>query len=69
MEAMNLDYIKKTMVENCKMDVVEMKEWHRMDRQGYGSNASTRFIVDKSLEPLENKVRKCSKKTRSQWEI
>jgi hypothetical protein len=26
MEAMNLDYIKKTMVENCKMDVVEMKQ-------------------------------------------
>jgi hypothetical protein len=25
-EGMNLDYIKKTMVENCKMDVVEMKE-------------------------------------------
>jgi hypothetical protein len=39
-----------------------------MDRQGYGSHASTRFIVDQSLEPLENKVRKCSKKARSQWE-
>jgi hypothetical protein len=25
-EAVNLDYIKKTMVENYKMDVVEMKQ-------------------------------------------
>jgi hypothetical protein len=67
-EAMNLDYMKKTMVENWKMDVVEMKECHRMDRWGVTSNASTRFIVDKSLEPLGNKVRKCMKKARLQWE-
>jgi hypothetical protein len=39
-----------------------------MDRQGYGSHASIRFIVDKILELLENKVTKCLKKARSQWE-
>jgi hypothetical protein len=58
---MNLDYIKKTVVDNCKMDVVEMKEWHGMDRQGYFSNTSTRFMVDKSLDPLENKSEKVFK--------
>jgi hypothetical protein len=46
------------MVENWKLDEVEMKELCRMDRQGDGSNASTRFIVDKSLEPQGNKVKK-----------
>jgi hypothetical protein len=43
------------MVENWKMDVVEMKEWHRMNRWGVTTNASMRFIVDKSLEPQETK--------------
>jgi hypothetical protein len=56
------------MVENWKMDMVEMKEWCGVDRQGDGSNASTRFIVDKSLEPLGNTLRKGLKKARSQWE-
>jgi hypothetical protein len=67
-EAMNVDYMKKTMVENWKMDVVEMKEWCGVDRQGDGSNANTRSIVDKSLEALGNKVRKGLKKASSQWE-
>jgi hypothetical protein len=67
-DAMNLDYIKKIMVVNWKVDVVEMKEWCGMDRQRDGSNASTSFILNKSLVPLGNKVRKCLKKARSQCE-
>jgi hypothetical protein len=47
-EAMNLDYMKKTMVENWKMDVLEMKEWCGVDRQGDGSNASTRYLWTKA---------------------
>jgi hypothetical protein len=40
-----------------------------MDRWGVSSYAGTRFIVNKSLEPLGNKVRKDLKKAWSQWEI
>jgi hypothetical protein len=39
-----------------------------MDRQEDGCNASTRFIVNKSLEPLGNTVRKGFKKASSQQE-
>jgi hypothetical protein len=56
------------MVENWKMNVVEMTEWCGVDSQGDGSNASTRIIVNKSLQPLGNKVRKGFKKASSQHE-
>jgi hypothetical protein len=39
-----------------------------VDRQGDGFNASTRFIVNKSLQPLGNKVRKGFRKASSQHE-
>jgi hypothetical protein len=47
-EAMNLDYMKKTMVENWKMDVLEMKEWCGVDIQGDGFNASTKLLWTKA---------------------
>jgi hypothetical protein len=47
-EGMNLNYMKKTIIKYWKMDVLEMKKWCGMDRWGDVSNASTRFIVDKT---------------------
>jgi hypothetical protein len=56
------------MVEIWNMDVVKMTEWCGVHIQGDGSNASTRFIVDRSLELLGNKVRKGLMKESSQHE-